>query len=197
MRSALHPYGLPKVRPESKETLRTHNLLGIRTAELCGVVWRLGGGFGIEQPAHVQEDDPSLFQFVEFKNLVNTTGATFTALDQCRFGGETTKPTWILGARIDFTPLALRCSHGFKTFKSAKGDHYRSPHPRVYGEWVCDDAGLWHRKSATLAAYPTALNTAIAKAIGTAVVGTRSTSAVTNLQGFLTKEKIPQGKLWQ
>ena len=152
------------------------------------------GGFGIEQLAHIDKDDPSLFQFAEFKSLVNSTGATFIALDQCRFGGESTKPTWVLGARTNFSPLALRCNHGFKTFKNTKGQHYRSPHPRVYGEWVRDSAGEWQRKSATLAAYPGDLNAAIAKAVSAAEVTQCPSTVSCNSQ---SGTKVSQGLLWQ
>ena len=148
----------------------------------------------MEQPAHIDKSDPSLFQFAEFKDLVKATGATFTALDQCRFGGQATKPTWVLGARINFSPLALRCNHGFKNYKSSKGDTYRSPHPRVYGEWVRGDTGRWQRKSAGLSAYPGDLNAAIAKAISSTTVSQKPSTVPVNISHGT---KVPQGQLWQ
>ena len=154
-------------------------------------MWKQGGGFGIEQPAHIDKTDPSLFQFSEMKGLVKRTGATFTAFDQCRYGGESTKPTWVLGARTNFSPLALRCNHGFKTFRNIKGQAYRAPHPRVYGEWTRTEAGSWQRKSAKLAAYPKDLNAAIAGAISSAKV-TQSPSTVS-----ANDSRVSQGQHWQ
>ena len=120
IRSAEFPYGIPKAAQETKELLRTHNLLRIRTAELCELIWKQGGEFGIEQPAHIDKTDPSLFQFSEMKGLVKRTGATFTAFDQCRYGGESTKPTWVLGARTNSAPLHSGSTTGSKPSGESK-----------------------------------------------------------------------------
>ena len=111
LRSSEHPYGLPNLGIKHKETIREHSLLALRTSQLCTLVHSLGGGFAVENPAHVAQADPSIWLLAEFKALSKLQCTSFVALDQCRFGGLTTKPTWFLYSRIDLSGLALRCNH--------------------------------------------------------------------------------------
>eukprot|EP00974_Lingulodinium_polyedra_P124899 11192449-Lingulodinium_polyedra.AAC.1 len=54
---------------------------------------------------------PSIFRFREYFALAGLPGVTATNFDQCRWGGETLKPTRIMAWGVDLSALALRCNH--------------------------------------------------------------------------------------
>ena len=170
IRSSKYPYGLPHLKPEQKEYIRKHNLLACRTAEACRAIWDRGGGYAIENPAHINSDDPAIWLLHEYKELVKYSSAQWVAFDQCRYNALSTKPTWILFARADFTTLARRCNHPFQSYRDRGGNKYRSPHPKVPGQWDTAADGTAVRRSKTLAAYPAELNIALAGCIATCVV---------------------------
>ena len=187
LRSSEHPYGLPKLNFKYKETLREHNLLALRTSQLCSLVHSYGGGFAIENPAHVSQTDPSIWILDEFKALSKLSRTSFVALDQCRFGGRTTKPTWFLYSGIDLGDLARRCNHPYVNRWTDEGEKYRAPHVRVQCAWDVTAAGGWVRRSQPLSAYPAELNEAIADAISRITTEGAPPTETSNL-GRSTKE---------
>ena len=164
VRSADHPYGLPQVLPQYKESLRSANLLAARSAEACLLIWNMGGAFAIETPYHHDPRDPSLWLLNEFVDLASLAQSSDIRLDQCCYGGSSTKPTTFRYARVDLKHLEARCSHTYRSYTLQSGERYRSPHPRVPGAWSQDPQGKWVRRSATLAAYPAHVNSELARA---------------------------------
>ena len=144
------------------------NELAWRTAAIMQAVQRSGGVFIIENP--VDRNGPvaeelglrfqmpehvSLWQLEEMRALQGATGGVFVHFPQCALGGRTQKWTTLMysPALRGLAALgALRCTH-------TKQQHERSVGRDAYGNYL----------TAALAAYPPALNEAIAEALDAAV----------------------------
>ena len=106
----------------------------------------LGKGWAGEQP-YPWKGSVSLWDLPCFRHLIPD--ASYVQFDECRFGSPTRKPTWILYSSCpQLSALALQCNHP-------------NGHPPVHGK--TDTDGNYLTKS--LAAYPEALNKAIAQCI--------------------------------
>ena len=165
--------GFPKSRgkelgisDQQFEQLRGDNLLALRTAEACDLVFTSGGGFGVEQPAEGSHElDVSMFDLPCFKDMVaklEEHGSKIERVhfDQCMFGGSTTKPTWVLFVGAAFAKLRRCCNHPRRWRRGARGRWTRASHPIKVGRSA--DGGF---ATAPLAAYPRGLNFQLAKLI--------------------------------
>ena len=96
LRSEAEPYGLSSPSPpfseEEKTQLKHGTSFVLRTFLAARAVSAMGGGFAIENPKP-REGHASIFKLKEFDELVRVTGCMTVDLDQCRYGGESTKPT--------------------------------------------------------------------------------------------------------
>ena len=165
--------GFPKSRgyelgisDQQFEQLRGDNLLAQRTAEASELAVSAGGGFGVEQPAEGSHElDVSMFDLPCFKALVENLGkrgieVKRVEFDQCRFGGRTTKPTWVLYVGAAFDQLHRRCNHPRRWRRGVRGRWVRASHPIRVGKAA--DGGF---ATASLAAYPRGLNFQLARHI--------------------------------
>jgi len=96
LRSEAEPYGLkgpsPPFTEEEKTQLKEGTCYVLRTFLTARAISAVGGGFCIENP-EPRESHASIFKLKEFQALVDVTGCQIVDLDQCRFGGDSTKPT--------------------------------------------------------------------------------------------------------
>jgi hypothetical protein len=152
LRSFSEPYGIkhpsPPFNANEKEQLRLGTLFAVRTAEVCSVVARCGGGFIIENP-RPWEGFESLFLLEEIKSLKESTGALFMDIEQCPYGGETQKPTRLLYLRVACHMLDKRCQHEKQRWYDRHGREYWSAHEspiqrrRASGERATKALGAW------------------------------------------------------
>ena len=104
----------------------------------------------LEHPADPgHEPYPSLFHSDEFRYLCAACVMLYSTLDQCRYGGETKKPTGLAISNYEQQAqrFHLRCNH-------------RSKHKSVIGP-SADGSGKF--ATAILARYPSGLNEALAQ----------------------------------
>ena len=111
-----------------------------------------------------------MFDIGAFSTLVSLEEARILTLDQCMYGGCTTKPTMLLFAMAASMTqfLGERCNHApVEQRDPFTNEVYFAAHQRVIG--VHDVAGNFATKG--LAAYPMELNISLALAMATAIVG--------------------------
>lgn len=137
--------------------IKIGNLYGERSFLFSRAAIALGIPSAIESPAIVFDDQASIFFFNEAQELLDL-GAVDIILDQCRFGGASTKPTYFRGrfpansisALGVWRTLELRCNH-------------EGGHPKLLGK---AKAPPWMRFNTSASqVYPAELNAAMAKAI--------------------------------
>ena len=108
-----------------------------------------------------------MFKLDEFVKLAALPGVWHVDFHQCRWSGETTKPTRVLYFGVDLSELELRCNHppqwwDYWTPRWEKKWTF-APHPPLAGR--VRDNGDFATKAA--AAYPAPMNKACADKIAT------------------------------
>ena len=89
-----------------------------------------------------------MFDFESFQRLIQR-GARWADIDQCQFGGETTKPTRLLATGVDLdilSAVATKCTHQKRWVADFQGSWAWAAHPPLCGkrqgtkEWATDAA---------------------------------------------------------
>ena len=174
LRSPEHVLGFPRkmalqrgITEADLEELRLDNLLASRTVEALFAQYTARGAGGVEQPAKLDEQHAVMYDREDFEALFET-GFKATALDQCRYGAATAKPTDLRASWIDFSELACKCNHDKDWHwwgKVGGGKWIHTAHPYTAG---CKDPNGKDWATKQQSAYPRALNEALAKAISKA-----------------------------
>ena len=178
VRDANHHRGFPKtwLSPAQVEEVRTANYFVVQCARLGELALAKEVSFAIENPQPWQSTEcASMFDFEEMTALTRRPGVETTDFHQCMLGALTRKPTRVVHAGIDLSDLAGTCNHPEKHWKC----EYRDNNGKHVVEWqwashpklVCTRKadGSWASKAA--AAYPAAMNAAIARAVGAQLGG--------------------------
>ena len=170
LREFAYPYGYPKSQAKQRglsqgdfQKIREDNLLAERTAEACDYMRRQGSVYAVEQP-YPWQGSVSMFDLDSFRRL-RRKGGNLVVFDQCRFGGQTKKPTQVLYSGASFEQLQKSCNHEVAKHFDDEGNAYYSAHPTAVGQ-VNPDGSY---KTKALVAYPPGLNAEIARIIAEVV----------------------------
>jgi hypothetical protein len=119
LRTRSEPYGIrnpdkPFTGGEKKQ-LQMGTVHAIKSCLAARAAAAVGGGFALEYPAVIFDDQASLSLLSEAKDLDKICGVFDWTTDQCPFGAETTKPTTFKaktnGSRELWTAAARKCTH--------------------------------------------------------------------------------------
>lgn len=175
LRSPEEPYGLrnpdPPFTSTEKVSIKLGNLFAKRACLFARAAYAQGIGSAIESPDIIFDDQASVFQFEEAKQLINL-GAVDFKLDQCMFGAISTKPTCFRVLLPDkravdcWAGFNKRCNHPLKWHPviSSKGVNWPprwtySAHPRLTGKRTSGFA------TKVAQVYPLGVNQALAEAM--------------------------------
>ena len=132
LRNVSWPRGFPWLSPHHRTVVDEANLFVDRCIDSCLICHSAGGKFIIEHPEDlglVKDERPgSIWQWTEVLDLIPKCGATTFAIQQCKFGALTPKPTRFLGT---FSTTDSRCFFGLPKFD--KVGAYRGPLPKSCG----------------------------------------------------------------
>ena len=177
LRDASHPRGFPKewLTPAEVEELRAGNYFALQCCRLATSARAVGVGFAIENPAPWWDSScASMFDLEELWSLGKLAGVQTVEFHQCMFGALTAKPTRVLYWGAELACLGTKCTHPpswmWCEYFNASGHPVKQRLWRAHPQLVKsrDAKGCWLSKAA--AAYPAALNQAIAVAVaGTGV----------------------------
>ena len=176
-------YGLPNLRPEEKEKVRVGNVLAIRSSRVCRNSHQSKKPWILEQPHHRKEaNKTSMFNLDEFQELMRLDGVIKYTFDQCMFGAQWEKTTDLLSNIPGLKQFEVRCNHEKRSWTIPwSGEVIWAAHPPLKGRQLAIPSEEWGphllmkyeprgefltRKAA---AYPSALNQALAEVLSAAV----------------------------
>lgn len=115
LRSAAHPYGLPRsdLSLAEQDAVAEGTLYALQTLQFLDACHRRGVAFALESPEPVA-GVTSIFDLPEAQRLARAPGVRQVDFDQCRWGAESKKPTRILYFGLALEGLEHRCDHAIK-----------------------------------------------------------------------------------
>lgn len=168
LRGPGHLAGLPDLKPWERKKLAEGNSftdLSADVMELC-MQEAVNVPFTLENPE--PDGEVSIFSMPRIKAIAESghPGITEVNFDQCRFGGEATKPTRLLAFQVRYPGVdQSRCDHPLRRFLDENKQRYDARHRRVAGRKVVNDQGQEEWASKRLAEYPPPLCRALAEQI--------------------------------
>ena len=132
LRTAVWPRGFPWLSQHHRHLVDEANMFVDRCIETCIICNNFNGKFILEHPEDlgvVQGERPgTIWQWDSVQELVPLTGAVTFAIQQCKFGAQTPKPTRFL---TTFDIRDKRCFLGWPKFGT--DGHYLGPLPKQCG----------------------------------------------------------------
>ena len=176
-------YGLANLRPEEKEKVRVGNVLAIRSSRVCKRSHLSKKPWILEQPHHrISQGKTSMFNLDEFVELMGLDGVYKYTFDQCMFGAMWEKATDLLSNIPGLVQFELRCNHHKRSWTIPwSGEVVWAAHPPLKGRQLAIPSEEWGPHLLTkfepkgeyltrkAAAYPSALNQALADALAAAM----------------------------
>ena len=121
-------------------------------------------GFTMENPE--PQNEVTIFNKFEVKDVRKMQGVKDVNLDQCRFGGENAKPTRLMHHKVDYSTLdEVRCNHPKQTFTDQQGKTYEASHERLAQRKRTKADGSKEFASKALGQYPEEFCRALASCI--------------------------------
>ena len=176
-------YGLPNLRPAEKEKVRVGNVLAIRSSRVCKRSHETKKPWMLEQPHHRKDKGKtSMFTLDEFVELLELDGVIKYTFDQCRFGAQWEKTTDLLSNIPGLEQFNQRCNHPKKSWTIPwSGEVVWAAHPPLKGRQLAIPSEEWgphmlrweepqgEYLTRQAAAYPCAMNQALATSLAAAV----------------------------
>ena len=165
LRSATELTGLKKGLNQSElKELKEGNHFTRLSAKVMAVCLKLNVGFMMENPE--PSNAVTIFYMEEITAVTRVRGVEQVNFDQCRFGADATKPTRIIGFKVNFKSLqSLRCDHPICEWVDRSGKTYKASHERVAGRFRVKEDGTKEFASKALAHYKPALCKVLAEII--------------------------------
>ena len=106
LRSEQEPWGLPNLQDDNAALVLLGNMFVLRSAEICLMVFVLGGDFSIENPLK-----SLLWLTPACMELRRACRASYMDFDQCVFGAPSMKPTRLMVSSEVFVPHKVHKVH--------------------------------------------------------------------------------------
>ena len=103
---------LPEVTEQEQKQCRIGTTLFLVTLDLLLSIGERGGWVCLEHPRdRGAEPFPSFFNSDEVRDVMDFLDLEFAYLDQCRYGGDSRKPTQLMITQFETQNLGLLCNH--------------------------------------------------------------------------------------
>jgi hypothetical protein len=170
----MEPYGISKPEPafsqKDKDVLRESNYHTLKTLAAAKHAHDCGVAFAVERPDRIYDDQVSMCDLQEYKDLAALPGVREVVTDQCMFGALSKKPTvflvFTLSDPASWLKLPRLCDHPMRpwAWTDLAGKRHESfgSHLPLVGR---KNGHLWATSAAET--YPPDLNKALADCIMT------------------------------
>eukprot|EP00435_Cladocopium_sp_Y103_P055167 s446_g18.t1 len=170
-------YGFKNLTPQEKKTVTEGTIMAIRAADTAEEFDDSDGWWMIEQP-HGREGQTSMWNLDEMQKLRDKPGVRLYTFAQCRYGCKAEKLTDLLSNIPGLEEFTVLCNHPKQTWIMPwSGERIWAAHPPLRGrQWAIPESE-WDPSmlrdseppgdyiTRSCAAYPEALNKALAKAL--------------------------------
>ena len=165
LRSATEITGITKGLNQSEQKeLKEGNHFTRFSAKIMLVCIKVDCGFMMENPE--PSNEVTIFKMPEILEVTKSEKVKEVNFDQCRYGAEATKPTRIIGFKVNMKELeGMRCDHPILDWVDRTGKIYKASHERVAGRFRTKKDGSKEFASKALANYKPALCKTLAEII--------------------------------
>ena len=143
-----HPpgiYGKSELAQADKAAVQKGTLLALRGAVAAAICNSQSLPWIAETPK-LTDGVPSVFKLPEWVGLGTPPNGSTIAVDQCRFGARSKKPTTLKASRCSIADIAHECNHPRHLWTIPwSGRSYWSPHPILRGKQWAIPHSQWRR----------------------------------------------------